>query len=814
MSYMDDFRHLEIQLEDVKAATKNFSDKPIGSGGFGAVYKGELHLPKGRRTVAFKRLDRKLGQGDVEFWKEITLLSELNHENLASLLHFCREGDERILVYEYASHQSLDRYLDKGSLTWIQRLQICLGAAKGIAYLHDPKKTQQRVLHRDIKSSNILLDDKWTAKVSDFGLSKITPANQPRTYLVSSIVGTPGYCDPSYYDTGILSKECDVYSFGVVLFEVMCGRLCCEFDKDKLICILVNTWRNRCHEDRLDDIIFPDLKRQINQEALSTFATIALRCLNRDHKKRPKMVEIVKELEITLYHQQNSKLHKANLTKTPTPYGFMEEYDYLKIGLKDIEVATNSFSDYKLVARGGFGKVYIGELSLLGGKSLVCFKRLDRRFGQGDVEFWKEVSFLSKYKHENLVSLLNFCDDSHERILVYNCASRGSLDRYVSDPGLTWTQRLKICVGVANAMNYLHVPHDRKHRVIHRNIKSSNILLNDDWTSMVSDFTQSKIVSEKESEDYAISEVVGTNGYCDPLYMETGNLTKESDVYSFGVVLFELLCGRLCTIYRNRELGLLLPTWLRYYNEKRLDEIIFPDLKEKMDSCSLNTFSSLAYRCLKKEREERPSMAEVMKQLEIALEQQEDFEETMRIQNLVISSISKTPRNQNFMRFPNGVLVGDGNTWLSILQSGKVCEVISATKCISADSLVHDDTQNLRFSNVLKGGMNNGFTIKVTTQFLSRKVRYTVSLVFKHNGTHHGTHIPFKFKLNEERYYSDLCMPHVRDDGWLMIELYQFTSYKKEHDIGIHFLPLLNIASSSIEYFLEGVEFRPVQYVS
>ncbi|KAJ0768843.1 putative protein kinase RLK-Pelle-DLSV family [Helianthus annuus] len=368
MSYMDDFRHLEIQLEDVKAATNNFSDKPIGSGGFGAVYKGELNLPKGRRTVAFKRLDRKYGQGDVEFWKEITLLSELNHENLASLLHFCREGDERILVYEYASHQSLDRYLDKGSLTWIQRLQICLGAAKGIAYLHDPKKMQQRVLHRDIKSSNILLDDKWTAKVSDFGLSKITPANQPRTYLVSSIVGTPGYCDPSYYDTGILSKECDVYSFGVVLFEVMCGRLCCEFDKDKLICILVNTWRNRCHEDRLDDIIFPDLKRQINQEALSTFATIALRCLNRDHKKRPKMVEVVRELEIRLYHQQNSKQHKANLTKTPTPYGFMEDYDYLKIGLKDIEVATNSFSDYKLVARGGFGKVYIGELSTRGKK--------------------------------------------------------------------------------------------------------------------------------------------------------------------------------------------------------------------------------------------------------------------------------------------------------------------------------------------------------------------------------------------------------------------------------------------------------------
>ncbi|MFS7922539.1 hypothetical protein Hanom_Chr03g00250301 [Helianthus anomalus] len=110
--------------------------------------------------------------------------------------------------------------------------------------------------------------------------------------------------------------------------------------------------------------------------------------------------------------------------------------------------------------------------------------------------------------------------------------------------------------------------------------------------------------------------------------------------------------------------------------------------------------------------------------------------------------------------------------------------------------------------------MYNGFTVNVTTQFLSRKVRYTVSLVFKHNGMDHGTHIPFKFKLVEKRYYSDLCMQHVRDDGWLMTELYQFTSHKSEHVLGIHFLPLFNIASSSIEYFLEGIEFRPVQYVT
>ncbi|KAL8224635.1 hypothetical protein R6Q59_000271 [Mikania micrantha] len=809
MSRLKDFTHLEIQLEDVKAATNNFGDKPIGNGGFGPVYKGELVLPKGRRTVAFKRLDRKFGQGDVEFWKEIMVLSKFSHENLASLLHFCKEGDERILVYEYASNLSLDRHLDKASLTWIQRLHICHGAAKGLAYLHDSRNAQQRVFHRDVKSSNILLDHKWTAKISDFGLSKYGPAaNQTITYQISNIVGTIGYWDPEYFQSGCLSKESDVYSFGVVLFEVMCGRLCYEYDNGKLIFILVQTWKSRYDEDRLDDIIFPDLKQQINQEALLKFAAIARRCLNRDQKKRPEMVEVVKELEVAIQYQQNSKQHEVSVAKASTSIGFKKDIDHLKIPLKDIQLATNNFSQDYIIGRGGYGSVYKGELYLPGGQSInVCFKRLDRRLGQGETEFWTEASLLSQFEHKNLVSLLNICDEDGEMILVCKYASRFSLDRYLSEPGLTWTQRLKICVGASHATNYLHDPPDKKMKILHRDIKSSNILLDEDWTAKVSDFG----LSSNQDNTSIISFPVGTPGYIDPSYLESGICTKKSDVYSFGVVLFEVMCGRLCYDNRNARLYDLVHMWRICFKEKKLDEIIFHGLKEHMNQCSMNTFSSIAYRCLKKDREERPTMAEVMRQLEIALEQQEDFEETQRIQSLVISN---TSRDQNFMRFPNGVLVGDGNTWLSKLRNNKVCEVISATKCIHADSLVHDKTQNSRFSNIIKAGLFNGFTVKVTTEFLSPKTTYIVSLVFKHNDTDHGTHIPFKFKLDKERSYFNTCMTHLRDDGWLMIELYQFTSNKKEHDLGIHFLPLFNIASSNIEYYLEGIELRPLQYVS
>ncbi|KAJ9539864.1 hypothetical protein OSB04_026370 [Centaurea solstitialis] len=303
MFLMEEFRHLKIRLEDIISATDNFSpDKLIGQGGFGKVYKGEFTFPEGRSIVAIKRLDRKFGQGNTEFWKEIMMLSKWKHQNLVSLSHFCFEGDERILVYDYASHGSLDRHLSDASLTWTQRLEICVGVAHGLNYLHDPMGTKQRILHRDIKSSNILLDEQWTAKVSDFGLSKVGPANQPHTYLVSNVVGTFGYCDPSYFETGLLSKESDVYSLGVVLFEVLCGKLCCEYRNGETH-ILIPIWKKCFEENRLDDIIFHDIKEQIQHDSLMTFSTIANQCLQRDHRNRPTMVEIVQELQVAILQQ-------------------------------------------------------------------------------------------------------------------------------------------------------------------------------------------------------------------------------------------------------------------------------------------------------------------------------------------------------------------------------------------------------------------------------------------------------------------------------------------------------------------------------
>ncbi|CAI9284858.1 unnamed protein product [Lactuca saligna] len=315
MSDLNQFEHLKIQLKTIESATNNFSkDHCIGEGGFGKVYKGELLLSKGYTTGAIKRLDRTFGQGDSEFWKEVMTLSVYRHQNIVSLLGYCDEKGEKILVYEYACNKSLDSHLNNNNLKWVQRLKICIGAACGLAYLHNPAGTQQRVLHRDIKSSNILLDENWNASIADLGLSKLGPANQQYTFLVSNnTVGTIGYCDPVYIESGILTKESDVYSFGVVLFEVLCGRLCIiNNDRRPHFVELV---QKSYEEKNLNEIIWDKIKEEIHPKSLDEFSAIAYQCLNGERKKRPSMNKIVRKLKTALEHQEGLEV-KSQKGKT------------------------------------------------------------------------------------------------------------------------------------------------------------------------------------------------------------------------------------------------------------------------------------------------------------------------------------------------------------------------------------------------------------------------------------------------------------------------------------------------------------------
>nr|KAJ0190194.1 hypothetical protein LSAT_V11C800429520 [Lactuca sativa] len=310
----------------------------------------------------------------------------------------------------------------------------------------------------------------------------------------------------------------------------------------------------------------------------------------------------------------------------------MEGVQRLKIPLKDIKLATNNFGDDNFIAQGGFGKVYIGQITLSGQSSTIAVKRLDRRLGQGDREFMMEIQMLSRYKHKNLISLLGFCDEGGESILVYEHAKHGSLDKYLSDSNLSWIQRLQISLGAARGFNYLHNDVGLQHRVLHRDIKSSNILLNENWEAKISDFGLSKIGPSNVEFTFLVTNACGTFGYVDPQYVRTGILTKESDVYSFGVVLFEILCGRLALIERYQDEHRFLSSLAQVCCEdNRLDEIIDPNLMNQMKVCSLKLFSMAAYQCLRENRSERPTMGWIVEKLEKALELQASSKGFIRV---------------------------------------------------------------------------------------------------------------------------------------------------------------------------------------
>ncbi|GLU01786.1 hypothetical protein SLE2022_190700 [Rubroshorea leprosula] len=309
-------RHFSIT--QIKAATQDFNDQfLIGIGGFGNVYKGIIDGES--TTVAIKRLKSSSMQGAHEFHTEIAMLSKLRHMHLVSLIGYCDDHGEMILVYEYMSRGTLQDHLyrtENPPLSWKQRLEICIGAARGLQYLH--RDTKDRIIHRDVKSSNVLLDENYVAKVSDFGLSKLGPTSASQTHVSTQVKGSVGYLDPEYYLRQHLTEKSDVYSFGVVLFEVLCARppVIQGLSKEK---VSLAHWARLCYlKGTLDQIIDPYLTDQIEPMALQKFGEVAEKCVRDKGMERPTMSDIVWALEFTLQLQEtvDKKMNGSDVTTT------------------------------------------------------------------------------------------------------------------------------------------------------------------------------------------------------------------------------------------------------------------------------------------------------------------------------------------------------------------------------------------------------------------------------------------------------------------------------------------------------------------
>lgn len=288
--------------EEMKLATKQFRpDYILGEGGFGVVYKGvideSVRTPYKNTYVAIKELNPDGLQGDREWLAEVNYLGQLSHPNLVKLIGYCCEDEHRLLVYEYMASGSLEKHLFRRvgcTLTWSKRMKIALDAAKGLAFLHGAERS---IIYRDFKTSNILLDSGFNAKLSDFGLAKDGPMGD-QTHVSTRVMGTYGYAAPEYVMTGHLTARSDIYGFGVVLLELLLGRRALDKSRPSREHNLVEWARPLLnHNKKVLRILDPRMEGQYSSRTAMKVANLAYQCLSQNPKGRPLMNQVVELLE-------------------------------------------------------------------------------------------------------------------------------------------------------------------------------------------------------------------------------------------------------------------------------------------------------------------------------------------------------------------------------------------------------------------------------------------------------------------------------------------------------------------------------------
>ncbi|KAE8773482.1 putative serine/threonine-protein kinase [Hordeum vulgare] len=300
-------RYTRRELEE---ATDGFAAQNVlGEGGYGVVYKGVL---RDSTLVAIKNLHNNRGQAEKDFRVEVATIGRVRHKNLVSLLGYCSEGACRMLVYEYMENSNLDKWLhheegEISQLNWDTRMHILLGTAKGLAYLHEG--LEPKIVHRDVKSSNILLDGQWNARVSDFGLAKLLCSEA--SYVTTRVMGTFGYVAPEYARTGMLNERSDVYSFGVLVMEMITGRTPVDYTRPAAEVNLVEWLKRMVAERRVEEVLDPTLPEAPPSKVLKRAVLAALRCVDPDGTQRPTMGHVVHMLEDDLRFRDELQLARG-----------------------------------------------------------------------------------------------------------------------------------------------------------------------------------------------------------------------------------------------------------------------------------------------------------------------------------------------------------------------------------------------------------------------------------------------------------------------------------------------------------------------
>ncbi|KAI3893957.1 hypothetical protein MKX03_007111 [Papaver bracteatum] len=535
-------------LKLIKAATQNFS--PANSiCNFEGLYKGVL---QDGMQITVKQIDE---HDEYAFTNEIKFQSNFTHPNFVRLLGHCTENNQRLLVYEYMENGSLSNALSgdnenlRKRLSWHAKMNICLGVANGLAFLHHKDESEAKTVHKNIEPRNIFVDNFLDPKISYFGLATRLRADDP--HCITASRGIIGYISPEYLSTGSMTEKSDVFSFGVFILvlstekEVYDGK---RFAKNRTTMLLDLAKGLHHQKGDLLSLIDEDLTSSNSVKEATMLLELAILCTNYDPKLRPSMSEVVNILEgnttmktppvdpmyVTTVSCEEvmSEIEGANSSSSSyvqlTRDGFVynsnddrdgegddailsyqvalkvkedkieyvkptveahEPYETTTFSSRYIEVATRNFSPANKIGQGSSGTVYKGMLP--NGK-MIAVKQLSVKSDQGKLEFLNEVNTISTLRHPNIIRLLGHCAENNQHLLVYEYMENGCLNRALFGPGslknkLSWPARLRICTGIAKGLAYLHSDNS-KTKIVHRDIKLSNILLDKDLNPKISDF--------------------------------------------------------------------------------------------------------------------------------------------------------------------------------------------------------------------------------------------------------------------------------------------------------------------------------------
>ncbi|KAH1209259.1 LEAF RUST 10 DISEASE-RESISTANCE LOCUS RECEPTOR-LIKE PROTEIN KINASE-like 2.2 [Glycine max] len=650
LSNMEREKPIRFTSEQLRIATDNYSSL-LGSGGFGEVYKGNL---SDGITVAVKVLrgnsDKRI---EEQFMAEVGTIGKVHHFNLVQLIGFCFERDLRALVYEYMENGSLDRYLfhEKKTLGYEKLYEIAVGIARGIAYLHEDCK--QRIIHYDIKPGNILLDRNFNPKVADFGLAKL--CNRDNTHItMTGGRGTPGYAAPELWMPFPVTHKCDVYSYGMLLFEIVGRRRNVDTNlPESQEWFPVWVWK-RFDAGELVELRMACGIEERHHKMAERMVKVALLCVQYRPDSRPIMSDVVKMLEGSVeiskpmnpfQHMMDGTIpgHSAQASQTDANtiefssvmicllcrcykrskiktgsslntfltlimdkfLSNMEKEKPMRYTGEQLRIATDNYTT--VLGSGCFGE----------GRNHMAVKVLrgnsDKRIEE---QLMAELGTIGKIHHFNVVQLCGFCFDRNLRALVYEYIGNGSLDNYLfhENKTLGYEKLHEIAVGTARGIAYLH--EDCKQRIIHYDIKTGNILLDNKRILKLLIFGLAKLCS-RENTHITMTGGRVTPGYAAPEIWMPFPVTHKCDVYSYGVLLFEIIGRR-----RNLDINLReSQEWFSVWVWKKIDA---GELGELIKACGIKKrheemakrMVKVALLCVQYMPVSRPIMSYVVKMLE------------------------------------------------------------------------------------------------------------------------------------------------------------------------------------------------------